>query len=79
MKTERDHDRHLYTNDDERSSRKPGVYAARAEQVALNKSEWAHRADAAAARQDFETQQYIEDTQISDRHVVYLNGHLQIA
>jgi hypothetical protein len=66
-------------NGDERSSRDPNVYIARAKQVAANRKEWLRRAKDFADAGYSGNAAYIAATQIHPRRVEYRDGHLQIA
>jgi hypothetical protein len=66
--------------DDERSSRDPNIYIARAKQVAANKKEWLRRANVAAISDGSgDNAFYIIATQLENRPVAYRDGHLAVA
>jgi hypothetical protein len=66
-------------NGDERSSRNPDVYIARAKQVAANRKEWERRAKAFADAGYSGNAVYIATTQLGNRPVAYRDGHLVLA
>jgi hypothetical protein len=74
-----------YSNDDERSSRKPNVYIERAKQVEANKNEWRWRAVASIhqglrpATREAGDYNWIMNTQVHGKRVTYRNGHLELA